>query len=55
MNFDDNIASTGSLAEVDSISSVTKLQDNGELDEEETEKIESIVTAKEAKIIIRKL
>ncbi|XP_046807522.1 tigger transposable element-derived protein 4-like [Lucilia cuprina] len=54
-NFDDNITSTGSLTDDDIITSVTKLQDNGEQEEEETEEMESIVTAKEVKIIIGKL
>ncbi|XP_037811648.1 tigger transposable element-derived protein 6-like [Lucilia sericata] len=55
VNFDDNITSTGSLTDDDIIISVTKLQDNGEQEEEETEEMENIVTAKEAKIIIGKL
>ena len=51
MNFDDNITSIGSLT----VTSVAKPQYNGEQEEEETEEMENIVTAKEAKIIIGKL
>ena len=52
MNFDDNITFTGSLTDDDIITSVTK--DNGEQEDEETEEIEN-VTARETKIIVRKL
>ena len=50
MNFNDNITFTGSLTDDDIITSITK--DNVEQEDEE---IENVVTAREAKIIVRKL
>ncbi|XP_065356173.1 tigger transposable element-derived protein 6-like [Calliphora vicina] len=55
VNFDDNITSTESLTDDDIITSVTKQQDNADQGEEDTEEIETIISAKEAKIIVGKL